>query len=216
MRISVLGSGIVGRTLAARLVELRHRVVIGSRDPGQPHISRWVRAAGELARSGTYAEAARSASIVVNATAGTATVDALRAAGKAELAGKVLIDVANPVSDPAADPPLMRTGERSLGEEIQALFPHTRVVKALNTVSPSVMVNPKRVPGGHVAFLAGDSRQAKTMVTGLLREFGWPADAIVDLGDITGARSMEMLFPLRQRLSRSLGHTNFNLGVLHA
>ncbi|MFD4190591.1 NADPH-dependent F420 reductase [Amycolatopsis thermoflava] len=216
MRISVLGSGIVGRTLAARLVELRHRVVIGSRDPGQPHISRWVRAAGELARAGTYAEAARSASIVVNATAGTATVDALRAAGEAELAGKVLVDVANPVSDPAADPPLLRTDERSLGEEIQALFPQTRVVKALNTVSPSVMVNPKRVPGGHVAFLAGDSRQAKTMVTGLLREFGWPADAIVDLGDITGARSMEMLFPLRQRLSRSLGHTNFNLGVLHA
>ncbi|NIH84029.1 NAD(P)-binding domain-containing protein [Amycolatopsis granulosa] len=216
MRISVLGSGIVGRTLAARLVDLRHRVVIGTRDPGRPHITRWLRSAGELARAGTYAEAARSASIVLNATPGTATLDALHAAGAAALAGKVLVDVANPVGDPAADPPRLRTGDRSLGEDIQAAFTQTRVVKALNTVSPSVMVNPKRVPGDHVAFLAGDSRQAKTMVTGLLREFGWPPHAIVDLGDITGARSMEMLFPLRQRLSRSLGHTNFNLGILHA
>ncbi|MEU6644336.1 NAD(P)-binding domain-containing protein [Saccharomonospora sp. NPDC046836] len=216
MRVAVLGAGIVGRTLATRLTELRHQVMLGTRAPGDPKAVRWARRAGDYGEVGTYSTAVEAATLVINATAGTVSVQALRAVGSDALAGKVLVDVANPVVAPDADPPTLEpVGLHSLGEQIQQQFPRSHVVKTLNTVSPAIMVQPNRLPGHHVMFVAGNNRQAKWVVTGLLREFGWPQDNIIDLGDISGARSMEMLVPLRQRLSRSLGHTNFNIHIQH-
>ncbi|PXY23015.1 NADP oxidoreductase [Prauserella sp. PE36] len=215
MRIAVLGTGFVGRTLAARLVDVGHEVVLASRSPASDRALRWRRTVGGRGSISTYAEAAEAASLVVNATAGRASLEALDAAGADALAGKVVMDVANPVLADDVDPPVLAPIlDRSLGERLQERFPRTYVVKALNTVSPLVMTRPARVPGDHVAFISGNNRQAKGVVTGLLAEFGWPVESIVDLGDISGARGMELLTPLRQRLTRSFGHSRFNLGVV--
>ncbi|TVT58151.1 NADP oxidoreductase [Amycolatopsis rhizosphaerae] len=215
MRIAVLGTGIVGRTLATRFAGLHHRVVLGSRDPGGDRAQRWARSAGSHGKVAGYAEAVTDATVVVNAIAGAASPHALGELRTA-LENKVLVDVANPVATIDSDPPVLEpVNELSLGERLQLLLPRTHVVKTLNTVSPAVMIHPTRVPGHHVVFLAGNNGHAKRVVTGLLRELGWPPDGIVDLGDITGARSTEMLVPLRHRLSRSFGHTDFNLDIQH-
>ena len=216
MHVAVLGTGIVGRTLANRLVELRHDVTLGTRDPNSTRVVRWARRAGDHGTVGAYSAAAESATLVINALAGPAAVRGLTSFDPAALAGKVLVDVTNPVVAADGDPPVLDpVGDHSLGEQIQEALPRTHVVKTLNTVSPAVMVRPAKVPGLHAVFVAGNNRHAKVVVTGLLREFGWPPTGIVDLGDISGARGVEMLTPLRQRLSRSLGHTNFNIRIEH-
>ncbi|SFJ26431.1 hypothetical protein SAMN05421835_10494 [Amycolatopsis sacchari] len=214
MLVAVLGSGLVGRTLATRFAELRHNVILGTRDPQAARVRRWATAAGPYGSVAAYRAAVEDSTVVVNATAGTVSLDVLREAGAQALAGKVLLDVANPVVEPGEDPPTLRpVGDGSLAEQIQREFPLTRVVKTLNTVSPAVMVRPDRLGGGHVTFLAGNDGGAKRLATGFLREMGWPQDAIIDLGDITGARSLEMLVPLRYRLGRTFGHTNFNFAI---
>jgi predicted dinucleotide-binding enzyme len=96
---------------------------------------------------------------------------------------------------------------------LQAAFPATRVVKALNTMNCAVMVDPARVPGEHVVFVAGDDVEAKAVVQGLLGEFGWGAHRIVDLGGIVGARATEMYIPLWLNLMGALGTAEFNIAL---
>lgn len=214
MLIAILGSGLVGRTLATRLAELRHHVILGTRDPQSARVRRWASAAGDYGSVAGCAEAAERSTIVINATAGAVSLDILRGIGAPALAGKVLMDLANPVVEPGVDPPILRpVGDDSLAEHIQRELPAVRVVKALNTVSPSIMVRPERLPGPHVTFLAGNDNGAKRVAAGILREMGWPAESIVDLGDLTGARAVETLALLRYRLTRTFGHSNFNLDI---
>jgi predicted dinucleotide-binding enzyme len=217
MKFAVLGTGMVGYTVATRLVDLGHEVVMGSRDAANPKAVEWARASGERAGAGTFADAAAFGEVVVNATAGVASVDALRAAGADNLAGKVLIDIANPLDASHGFPPTLAiVNTDSLGEMIQREFPSARVVKALNTVNCSVMVNPSVVPGQHDVFVAGDDGNAKATVVGLLREFGWTGDSIVDLGDIRAARGTEMYLPLWLSLMQALGTAAFNVKVVRA
>ncbi|HEX8754127.1 MAG TPA: NAD(P)-binding domain-containing protein [Solirubrobacterales bacterium] len=215
MRIGVLGTGAVGQAIAGRLVELGHEVTMGSRSADNGAMQTWLQGAGEGAAGGTFADAAAAGELIFNCTAGTASLEALEAAGAANLAGKTLVDVANPLDFSHGMPPRLSVcNDDSLGERIQAAHPDARVVKALNTVNASVMVEPSRVRGDHAIFVCGDDEAAKAQVTALLEAFGWPRDAIVDLGDITGARGTEMYLPLWLRLHGALDTTDFNIAIL--
>jgi predicted dinucleotide-binding enzyme len=213
MRIAVLGTGGVGQALATRLVELEHDVVMGARKSGNPKAVEW--AGSHQARAGTFADAAAHGEVVINATAGNASLTALTAAGADNLAGKVLIDVANALDFSHGFPPSLSVANTdSLAEQIQRTFPETRVVKALSTVTSSVMVHPEQVPGEHNLFIAGDDGSAKQTVTALLGEFGWPAGRVMDLGGIAAARGMEAYLLLWLSLMQACGGPSFNIQVL--
>ena len=214
MRIAVLGTGMVGRTLGARLVELGHRVRMGSRSAGNASAAEWAAAAGAAASAGDFADAAAFGEVVLNCTSGTASLEALEAAGADNLAGKLLVDVANPLDFSRGFPPTLTVcNTDSLGEQIQRAFPEARVVKALNTVNCAVMVEPGRVPGEHVLFMCGDEEGAKRETLAILGELGWPEERVVDLGDITGARGMEMYLPLWVRIMVGRGNADFNVAL---
>lgn len=225
MRIAVLGTGPVGQTLAATLAELGHEVTIGTRDVdttmarsepdafGNPPFAQWSSSHSGIAVA-TLHDAAADADLVINATNGAGSIAALEAAGEANLAGKVLIDASNPLDFSQGMPPsLLVSNTDSLGEQIQRRFPDTRVVKALNTITADVMVDPKQLAGGdHTVFMSGDDHGAKATVAELLRSFGWTD--IVDLGDITTARGTEMYLPLWVRLWAAVDTPMFSIKVV--
>ncbi|MEV7773390.1 NAD(P)-binding domain-containing protein [Kitasatospora sp. NPDC086791] len=211
MRIGIIGTGMVGQTLGSELVSLGHQVTLGSRSKDNEKGLAWAAQAGPDARSGTFADAAAFGEVVVNATGGTVALAALRAAGAEHLAGKLLIDVSNPlVFGPGGEVTLDPVNTDSVGEQIQREFPEARVVKALNTVNCAVMVAPGRLAGEHNLFIAGDDAAAKAETVALLGGFGWPAEWIIDLGDITAARATEMLMPLWLRMMGHFGSAEFN------
>jgi predicted dinucleotide-binding enzyme len=212
MKIGVLGTGMVGRTIATKLAELGHAVTMGAREAGNERAAEWASGAGDGASTGSFADAAAHGELLFNCTAGTASLEALRAAGEEELRGKALVDVANPLDFSKGMPPTLSVvNDDSLGEQIQREFPDTRVVKALNTVNASVMV--AGIPGSTL-FICGDDAAAKEQVTELLGDFGWPADSVVDLGGIEAARGQEMYLPLWLRLMGALGTPQFNISVV--
>ncbi len=214
MRLAILGTGIVGETLAGKLVALGHEVRMGARDAANEKAAAWVAGAGDRASHGTFADAAGFGELVVNATAGTVSLEVLAAARPEDLDGKVLLDVANPLDFSGGFPPrLSVVNEDSLAEAIQRAYPQALVVKSLNTVAASVMVDPGLVPGVHNLFLSGNDADAKATVRALLGEFGWPAGRVLDLGDITTARGTEMYLALWVRLFGALGTPNLNVAV---
>ena len=214
MRVAVLGTGMVGVALATRLVEVGHDVVMGSRTPDNEKALAWAASQPERASAGTFADAASHGEVVVNATSGTASLAALTAAGKENLAGKVLVDVANAIAVAGSPPTLDPVADDSLAEQIQRAFPAARVVKALNTMNCDVMVRPSTVPGEHDVFMAGDDPAAKETVRSLLEEFGWPATSVRDVGNVTAARGLEMYLVLWIALRMTLGHNAFNIRVV--
>jgi 8-hydroxy-5-deazaflavin:NADPH oxidoreductase len=214
MRIGVLGTGMVGETLATKLVDVGHDVVMGSRSAANEKALAWAERFPERAGQGTFAEAAAHGEVVVNATGGVVSLEALRSAGADNLAGKTLLDVANPLDFSGGFPPRLSVGnDDSLGEQIQREFPAARVVKALNTMNAQVMVDPGRVSGDHDVLMAGDDEAAKQQVADLLVSFGWPLDAIRDLGGIGAARGLEGYLLLWLSLMGSLGTGDFNIHV---
>jgi 8-hydroxy-5-deazaflavin:NADPH oxidoreductase len=192
----------VGTTIAGKLRELGHDVLIGSRTASSEAVP--------------FANAAVHGELVFNCTNGNASLDALNAAGAENLAGKVLIDVANALDFSHGRPPLVgvSTGD-SIGEQIQRAFPEAKVVKALNTVNANVMVDPSIVPGEHDIFMSGDDDAAKAQVAELLQSFGWTAERILDLGDITAARAQELYVALWVRLTGVAGGATFNIHVVY-
>ena len=226
MKISVLGTGQVGRALAGGLAALGHEVAVGTRDPdatlaraepdaqGTPPYARWQEEHPDV-RLVTLAEAGADAELLVNATSGSASRDALAAAGAGERDGLVVLDVANPLVFGADGLSLSVANTDSLAETLQRAFPAARVVKALNTVNSAVMVDPARVPGQHVMFVAGDDAAAKDTVTGLLGELGW-AGRVLDLGGLRAARGMEMYVVLWWYAARAVGTFDLNVTVEHA
>ncbi len=224
MKIAVLGTGMVGRTIAGALAGLGHDVVIGTRDPkatlartepdmmGTAPFAQW-HAANTGIRVAAFAEAAAGAELIVNATNGGGSLAALSAAGSGNLAGKIIMDIANPLDFSQGMPPSLNpVNTDSLGEQIQRAFPEARVVKTLNTMTASVMVDPARVAGGdHSVFVSGSDADAKAAVTELLKGFGHRD--VIDLGDITSARGAEMLLPIWLRLWGALGTGEFNFKI---
>ena len=225
MKIAVLGTGMVGQSLAGRLDELGHEVTVGTRDVaatmaktapdgmGNPAYPVWA-AAHPGVRLAPFAEATGGADLLVNATSGDVSMAALRAAGAENLANKVLIDIANPLDFSAGFPPTLFVKDNdSLGERIQAAFPRLKVVKALNTLTAALMVNPRALAdGGHTVFVSGNDADAKKTVVGLLESFGHTD--VIDLGDISTARGTEMLLPLWLRLMGALNTPMFNVKVV--
>lgn len=188
---------------------------MGSRQAGNEVALEWVQSAGERASEGTFADAAEHGELVVNATAGAASLEALGAAGADNLAGKVLIDVSNALDFSGGPPPVVGVSiDDSLGERIQAAFPDARVVKALNTLNASLMVAPDSLEESTNVFICGDDAGAKAQVTELLETFGWLSGDIVDLGDISAARGAELYVALWVLLMGALGTPQFNIRVV--
>jgi predicted dinucleotide-binding enzyme len=211
MKIGVLGTGLVGQTIAAKLSELGHGVFVGTRDPaatlgrtqpdrfGNPPFKVWLEKHPNI-ELGTFAQAATHGELVVNATEGIVSLEALKSAGEKNLAGKILVDIAVPLDFSKGMPPSLTVcNTDSLGEQIQRAFPQTKVVKTLNTVNAFVMVGPRQLAGGdHTIFVSGNDAAAKETVTKLLESFGWRD--VFDVGDITTARGTEMMLPIWVRL----------------
>ncbi len=210
MKIGILGSGMVGKTLGARLAGLGQDVVVGTRSPD--NLREWAESVG--ARAGSCAETASFAEILFNATRGDLSLAALKMAGEANLNGKILVDIANPLDFSGGMlPTLTVSNTDSLGEQLQREFPQARFVKALNTLNAALMVDPESLAGGdHTVFVCGNDSDAKRLVTGLLESFGWRD--VIDLGDITGARGTEMLLPIWLRLMNVLGTPRFNFKIV--
>lgn len=217
MRIGVLGTGMVGRSIGSKLVELGHDVRMGARDAANEKAAEWVSSAGERASQGTFADAASFGELVFNCTAGTASLDALALAGADALAGKVLVDVANALDFSRGVPPSLTVcNTDSLGEQIQRAYPEARVVKALNTVNCQVMVDPSLVPGEHDVFVCGDDESAKGDVASLLESFGWSRDRIVDLGGIAASRGTEAYLLFWLALMGAVGTPSLNIHITSA
>jgi 8-hydroxy-5-deazaflavin:NADPH oxidoreductase len=225
VRLGILGTGTVGKTIAARLAGLKHDVMVGTRNPeetasrtepdpyGNPPFSAWQEEHPEV-KLGTFAQAAAHGEMIVNATAGAVSLEALEQAGEDNLSGKVLIDISNPLDFSKGMPPsLSVVNTDSLGEQIQRRFPEAKVVKTLHTMNAYLMVDPAQLAGGdHTVFVSGDDPEAKAAVTDLLRSFGWTD--IIDLGDITTARGTEMVLPVWLRLFGALQKPVFNFKIV--
>ena len=217
MRIAVLGTGAVGTTLGSGLVRSGHEVRMGSRAAGNAKAVAWVAESGAGASEGSFADAASWGEVVVNATGGLVSIDALTAAGAENLAGKVLLDVSNPLDFSEGFPPKVAQPDgRSLAEQIQSTFPDARVVKTLNTMNTVVMTDPRSLSGTHSVFVAGDDASAKAVAAELLAGFGWEPDEIVDAGGIAAARGLELYLPLWLSLMSSFGTPAFNVSVVRA
>ncbi len=213
MKVGVLGSGMVGQAIGAKLIELGHDVVVGTRDPGK--LQEWLGKVGGKARGASFTDAAAHGEIVFNCTAGVGSLEALKLAGERNLRGKVLLDVSNPLDFSKGMPPTLSMCNRdSVGEQIQRAFPGVRVVKTLNTVNCHLMVNPSQLAGGdHDIFVSGNDASAKAQVTEILKTwFGWKH--VIDLGDITTARGVEMYLPLWLRLWGALQTPMLNLKIV--
>jgi predicted dinucleotide-binding enzyme len=225
VRIAILGTGVVGRTLAGGLEAAGHDIAVGTRDPratlartdtgpmGTPPYAVWQEEHPDVALL-PYPDAAAHGDVVVLATAGDGALGAVELAGREDLAGKVLVDVTNPLDFSGGFPPTLTVcNTDSLAEQIQRAVPDAKVVKALNTVSASVMVQPGSVADGdHSIFVSGDDADAKATVTSLLRELGWRD--VIDLGALNTARGPEMYLPVWLRLMGALGTPAFNVKVV--
>ena len=217
MRIAVLGTGVVGATLGSRLVETGHEVRMGSRTARNDRALAWVASVGVGASEGTFADAAAWGEVIINATGGLVSVEALTAAGADNLTGKTVLDVSNPLDFSEGFPPKVSQPDGpSLGEHIQEAFPEARVVKTLNTMNAAVLVHPRSLPGAHSVFVAGDDIDAKAVAAALLEGFGWRPEEIIDVGGISAARGLELYLPLWLSLIGSLGSPSFNVSVVRA
>ncbi len=229
MRIAVLGTGIVGQTLSSALASLGHDVVMGTRDVqeklleegndryGNQPLKEWIKA-NEAVKLVSFADAAEFGEIVINATNGANSLNALDLATEENISGKIIIDVSNPLDFSKGMPPSLIEGlnnTNSLGEEIQKEFPDTKVVKTFNTMNCNMMVNPKSVGGGnHINYISGNDAKAKATVRDLIRQFGWKDENIIDLGDITAARAQESVLPIWVRVMTTLNTAEFNFQIV--
>jgi 8-hydroxy-5-deazaflavin:NADPH oxidoreductase len=229
MRISVLGTGIVGQTFSSRLTGMGHDVLMGTRDVqekmnedendryGNPPLRDWIKdnAAVKLV---SFADSAAFGELIINATNGANSLNALDLATEENLRGKIIIDVSNPLDFSKGMPPFLLDGlnnTNSLGEEIQKEFPGARIVKTFNTMNCFLMVNPGMIHGGnHVNFISGNDDEAKNYVREFIHQFGWTNENIVDLGDITAARAQESFLLLWVRLLSALNSPAFNIQIV--
>jgi len=216
MKIAVFGTGQVGDAIGSKLVTLGHHVMMGSRTATNEKAAAFVAKHNGLAVAGTFAQAAAFGEIIFNCTSGGGSVEALTMAGKENVHGKIIVDIANPLDFSKGMPPTLSvTNTTSLGEEIQKAFPNSHVVKALNTMWNGLMVNPGLVNNGdHDTFLSGNDEAAKATVREILRSFGWNDKNIIDLGDITTARGPEMYLPLWLHIYGATKSGAFNIKIV--
>jgi 8-hydroxy-5-deazaflavin:NADPH oxidoreductase len=226
MKIGILGTGVVGQTIAEKLVQLGHNIMMGTRDKkatlaktgkdnfGRPSFSEWLKNNSKV-QFGTYSEAASFGEFLVNATSGMGSIEALKMAGENNLANKVLLDISNPLDFSKGMPPTLTVcNTDSLAEQIQRTFPKSKVVKGLNTLTAMLMVNPGLLSESTNIFLNGNDSNAKSEVKKLLKTFGWNENDIIDMGDITTARGTEQILPIWVRLWGTLQTPMFNFKIV--
>jgi predicted dinucleotide-binding enzyme len=212
-RVGVIGSGVVGQTLAAGFASRGHDVMLGSRDPGKDEVRTWLDGAGEDASAGTFAETAEHGELLVLATLGLGTLSAVALAGPRHFAGKVVIDATNPLDFSGGFPPrLVWEDGRSLGESVQATIPDARVVKAFNIIGNTYFVDPQLTGGEPTMLLAGNDDDAKATVGKVVEDFGWPP--AVDVGGIEAARELEELCILWVRIGGMRGAWDHGFALL--
>lgn len=191
MKIGILGSGHVGQSLGAGFAKEGHDVKLGTRKPGDDKITRWLKRAGPKASAGTFAEAAAWSELAVLATRWDGTENAITLADPKNLAGKVVIDVTNPLKAVTNAPPELAVGHTdSGGERVQRWLTRSKVVKAFNAVNAAHMYKPQFPGGPPDMFICGNDAGAKKTVAQICTAFGWP---VTDIGGIDGARLLEPL-----------------------
>jgi hypothetical protein len=224
MKIGIFGTGDVGKTLGAALVRRGHDVMLGTRDVRKKMEEKaaadsisfrdW-QSKNKKIRLGAFPETAAHGDLLMNATAGHASVDALSKIRPSDLNDKILIDVSNALGPGGQGQVRMFVANTdSLAERIQRAHPGLRLVKALNTVTSHLMVNPAGLAGGdHDVFVAGNDPESRDRVGRFLREeFGWKT--VIDLGDLTAARGLEMMIMVWVKLWEALGTADFNFKIV--
>ena len=224
MKVGIFGTGDVGKTLGAALVHRGHDVMLGTHDVAKKMAEKasedsisfreWL-SKNKKIHLGDFAEAGAHGEILMNATAGHGSIEALSKLKPPEVNDKILIDVSNALAPWGHGRVEMFVANTdSLAERIQRAHPGLRVVKALNTVSAHLMVNPAGLAGGdHDVFVAGDDGQARERVSRFLREeFGWRT--VIDLGDLAAARGLEMMIMVWVKVWESLGTADFNFKIV--
>ena len=217
MKIGILGTGEVGDLIGSKLIENGHQVMMGGRQANnQKGLAFANKHSSANASYGTFADASKFGGIIFNATNGRFALEALKLA-QTDFADKIIIDVANPLDFTTTPPTLISefANSNSIGESIQHQYPKAKVVKTLNTFGMTLGVNPKQLNNGnHSVFVSGNDESAKAKTKTLLAEFGWGIDDMIDLGDITGARAMEMYLILAVRMKMLFGESIFNIKVI--
>ncbi|HRE48022.1 MAG TPA: NAD(P)-binding domain-containing protein [Aggregatilineales bacterium] len=225
MKIAVLGTGMVGRAISAKLTECGHEVMLGTREVsktlahnepdgmGNPPFHVWYEQHSQI-KLGTFAEAGAFGELLFNCTAGGVSLEVLKAVGESNLNGKILIDIANTLDFSRGMPPTLSVANTdSLAEQIQRAYPQLKVVKSLNTMNAYLMVNPALLPAEHDVFVSGNDAEAKAQVAAFLKDnFGWKS--VIDLGDIQTARGAEMMLPIWLSLFGALQTPMFNFKVV--
>jgi predicted dinucleotide-binding enzyme len=190
MKVGILGSGDLGKTLAAGFLKHGHQVIVGTRESSK--LADWVREY-RTARIGSFAEAAAFGEVVVLSVRGSAAADAVRAAGPDLLATKTVIDTTNPIADAPPEHGVLKfltRQDESLLERLQQEFPRVHFVKAFNSVGSVRMVNPICAGGRPTTFICGNDVTAKRTVVTILEQFGWET---ADIGHVAPARAIEPL-----------------------
>jgi 8-hydroxy-5-deazaflavin:NADPH oxidoreductase len=211
MKIGILGTGMVGETIGTKFVQLGHQAKMGSRTASNDSAAKWVKTAGANASQGTFADAAAFGDIAFVCLKGAVFLEVAKTLSPGALAGKVLVDVSNPLEFPNGTMSLSICNTSSLGEEVQKALPSAKVVKTLNTVNCEVMVDPAK-GGNPTMFLCGNDPDAKKKVTELLKSLGWRD--ILDLGDITKARGTEAQMHIWMNLFGLFGNPHFGFKVV--
>lgn len=215
MNFGIIGTGDVANAIATKLVKLGHKVTMGSRTPNNEKAVKWATLNGYLASYGTFKDAASFGEIIFNCTAGVTSLQALEMAGSENLNGKILVDIANPLvvgEYISLVPSLSNT--TSLGEEIQKRYPESKVVKALNTMHFSLMVQPSLLNEKHDVFICSDHNDAKEQVKEILKWFGW--ESPIDLGTLPAARYTEMLSAVWMPIFKATNEPVFNYRIIRS
>jgi 8-hydroxy-5-deazaflavin:NADPH oxidoreductase len=193
MKIGILGSGEVAKTLAGGFLKHEHEVMMGTRDAAK--LADWTRQQPKV-RTGGVEEAARFGELIVLAVKGGAAVNVLQAAGARTLGGKIVIDATNPIADAPPTNGVLKfftNLDESLMERLQRECPDARLVKAFNSVGNVRMVNPDFQGAKPTMFICGNDIAAKRTVTQILDQFGWETE---DMGQVESARAIEPLCTL--------------------
>lgn len=214
MKYGVLGTGDVAQTIASKLVELGHEVMMGSRTANNEKAVAWAAANGDKASCGTFADGAAFGERVFNCVQGIHAIEALEAAGKDNLKGKILIDQSNPYvyKDGHISLKAEYTENTCLGEEVQKLLPDTKVVKTLNYLGSVMMTNPGEFSEPVTGFYCGNDAEAKEAVRQILADFGW--QETFDMGDISMSRYTEMLGAFWVPVYGQIGHMHWGFRLV--
>ena len=192
MKVGILGSGVVGRVLAAAFIKEGHDVMLGTRNTSKEEVLKWARE-NALGKTGNFAETAQFGELLVLATGGTVTEEAIALAGLENFTDKVVIDATNPIAPFPPENGVLKfftSLDSSLMERLQKLVPTAKLVKAFNCVGNAFMYKPAFAGGPPTMFICGNDEVAKKTVTKILTAFGWETE---DMGKVEAARAIEPL-----------------------